>query len=55
VVKFGVVVYDQWGSFSGMWKFGNKPFDIYISNDYRFVVSDYGSFSLILYEPPIIA
>jgi hypothetical protein len=55
VVKFGVVVYDQWGSFSVMWKFGNKPFDIYISNDYRFVVSDYGSFSLILYEPPIIA
>jgi hypothetical protein len=53
-VGFGLVVYDQWGTFLGLWKFGNAPYDIYISNDYRLVVSDYGNSSLTLYEPNII-
>jgi hypothetical protein len=46
-VGFGVVVSDQSGNFLGLWKFGNGAFDIYISNDYRLVVSDYRNSSFI--------
>jgi hypothetical protein len=51
VVGFGLVIYDEWGTFLGMWKFGTSPFDIFISNDYRLIISDYGNSSLTLYEP----
>jgi hypothetical protein len=54
VVGFGLIIYDEWGSFLGMWKFGNQPYDIYISNDYRLIVSDYGNSALSLYEPSFI-
>jgi hypothetical protein len=53
ITGFGLVIYDELGTFLGKWKFGNKPFDIYISNDYRFIVSDYGNSSLTLYDPQI--
>jgi hypothetical protein len=53
VVGFGLVIYDEWGMFLSSWKFGNASFDIYISDDYRIIVSDYGISSLTLYEPNI--
>ena len=54
VVGFGLVIYDEWGTFLSLWKFGNAPYDIYISDDYRLIVSDFGNSSLTLYEPNII-
>ncbi len=53
VVGVGLVIYDQWGTFLGLWGFGTSPFDIYISNDYHLIISDYGNSSLTLYEPDI--
>jgi hypothetical protein len=53
VVGYGIVIYDQWRDFLSKWKFGTSPYDIYIGNDYRLIVSDYGSSSLTLYEPDI--
>jgi hypothetical protein len=54
VVGFGLVIYDEWGTFLGMWKFGTDPFDIFIANDYHLIVSDYGNSSLSLYAPQIV-
>lgn len=50
---FGLVVYDQWGTFLGKWKIGSTPFDIFISDDYRVVIAENGNSNLSFYDPQV--
>lgn len=52
-VKFGLVIYDQWGTYLGKWKIGTYPFDIFISNYYRVAIAENKNSTLSLYDPQI--
>lgn len=56
VQKFGIVLYDQWGTYLGKWNMGKQPFDLIILNDYRIIVGENNNSSfLTLYDPQIVS
>jgi hypothetical protein len=51
--KYGLIIYDQFGTYLSKWKMGYRPFDIFISNDYRVIIAENSNFSVTLYDSQV--